>query len=73
MQCFAISIWIHHMNVDQLFDFLHERIEDAPAYWFSETACPLSVTGGYIMVTLNYGQFDLLRNSKDWDSNLFDH
>lgn len=73
MKCFAISVWIHHMNVDQLFDFLHERITEAPPYWFSEAACPPSVTGGYVLVTLTYDQYDLLRNHREWDFDEFNH
>lgn len=72
MKCFMISIYIHHMDVDMLFDFLHERVETPPPYWHSEASCPPSVSGGYVMVTLNYSQFDLLRGRRSWDFSEFD-
>jgi len=72
MKCFMISIYIHHMDVDMLFDFLHERVNTPPPYWHNEASCPLSVSGGYVMVTLNYSQFDLLRGRRSWDFSEFD-
>jgi hypothetical protein len=49
-----INIWVHHMHVDPLFDFLNGRIKDAPAWFLSESKCPKSITGGYVEVTLSF-------------------
>ena len=42
MSCMIINVWIHHMQIDELFDFLNERIDRAPYYWLSEASVPAS-------------------------------
>ena len=48
-KCMVLTIYIHHMLVDELFDFLNDRIDTPPAYWFSEADAPYSISGGYII------------------------
>ncbi len=62
-----INIWVHHMQVDELFDFLNGRIKEAPNYYLGESSCPSSVTGGYVEVTLSFEAYSLLTSQKDWD------
>jgi len=38
-----ITIYVHHMQLDELYDFLNDRIEDTPAYWYSENDVPYSL------------------------------
>tara|TARA_B100002019_G_C20963923_1_gene447739 strand:- start:256 stop:495 length:240 start_codon:yes stop_codon:yes gene_type:complete len=66
--CMHINIWVHHMQVDALFDFLNNRITDAPDYFLSESACPSSVTGGYVEITLSFEAYSMLTSQKDWDA-----
>ena len=35
MNCMIVNVWVHHMQVDELFDFLNDRIEVAPNYWLN--------------------------------------
>lgn len=67
MKCMHINVWVHHMQVDELFDFLNERIEDAPPYWINEGDLPFSVSGGYLMISLPYNSYSELRSHRDWE------
>lgn len=69
-QCMFITIYVHHMQLDELFDFLNDRIEDAPSYWHNETDAPYSVTGGYAAVSLNYEGYSKLRSARSWNDPL---
>lgn len=60
MKCMHINIWVHHMQVDQLFDFLNGRIDQAPIYWLSREEAPLSVTGGHVQISLSYEGYSRL-------------
>jgi len=66
----TISIYVHHMQLDELFDFLNDRIEDVPAYWYSETDVPYSVTGGYVAVHLDYEAYAKVRRARSWNDPL---
>lgn len=66
LECMQINIWVHHMQVDQLFDFLNGRIESAPDYYLNEKAAPDSVTGGYVQVALPFNSYSMLTSQKDW-------
>jgi hypothetical protein len=68
MKCMYINIWVHHMQVDLLFDFLNGRIDTAPPYWLNEHMVPYSATGGYVLVSLPYDSYSNLRSHRDWDS-----
>lgn len=67
MNCMHVNIWIHHMQIDELFDYLSGRIDMPPPYWFNHEECPYTVTGGYTMITLPYKSFSLLRSERDWE------
>lgn len=67
MKCMHVNIWVHHMQIDELFDFLNGRIESAPPYWLNEQATPFSVTGGYAMISLPYDLYSELRFNRSWD------
>lgn len=67
MKCMHVNVWVHHMQIDELFDFLNGRINDAPPYWLSESVVPFSVSGGYVMVSLPYNSYSDLRFNRSWD------
>lgn len=67
MECMYINVWVHHMQIDELFDFLNERIEDAPPYWLNEHTLPYSISGGYVLTSLPYDSYQHLRAYRDWD------
>jgi len=68
LTCMSICIWVHHMHIDQMFDFLNKRIEDAPDYYLSPEQVPNSITGGYVQVALSFKAYSLLTSIKDWES-----
>lgn len=65
-----ITIYVHHMQIDELFDFLNDRIEDVPAYWYSEGDVPYSITGGYVAVQLDYESYAKVRRARSWNDPL---
>ena len=67
MECMIVNIWIHHMQVGELFDFLNNRIDEPPNYWYSESSVPRSVTGGYVMISLPFESYSNLSSPKYWD------
>lgn len=67
MNCMIVNVWVHHMQVDEMFDFLNDRIDSAPNYWFNLDATPKSVTGGYVMLSLTFESYSKLSSSKSWD------
>lgn len=68
MKCMYITIWVHHMQVDELFDYLTDRIDTAPPFWNNHEDCPHSVTGGYVAVNVDYKQFSKIRSMEDWET-----
>jgi hypothetical protein len=67
MKCMYINVWVHHMQIDELFDFLNERIEEAPPYWLNEHSLPYSISGGHVLISLPYDSYQHLRAYRDWD------
>jgi hypothetical protein len=57
--------------VDQLFDFLNSRINEPPPYWTDPAEVPLSISGGYLMVSLNYDNFSKIREVREQEINDF--
>ena len=68
MTCMHINVWVHHMHIDQMFDFLNGRIKTAPDYYLSPETVPHSITGGYVSVALSFESYSLLTSTKDWES-----
>jgi hypothetical protein len=66
--CMHINIWVHHMDIDPLFDFLNGRIKEAPDWYLSESKCPASITGGYVSVALSFESYSMLSSLKDWEA-----
>jgi hypothetical protein len=64
MSCMYINVWVHHMQVDELFDFLNGRVTAAPPYWLNEHDTPFSISGGYVMVTMGYDMYSELRANR---------
>lgn len=66
MKFMAINIWIHHMQIDEMFDYLSGRVDTPPPYWYNHEQCPYTVTGGYVKISIPYGEFAKLRSTRDW-------
>lgn len=61
----AISIYVHHMDIDAMFDYINGRIVQPPLYWINPKDLPDSVSGGYLEVTLDYYTYALIREVKE--------
>ena len=59
-----VNVWVHHMDIDPLFDFLNGRIKEIPNWYLSESKCPPSITGGYVEVALSFEAYSLLSSHK---------
>jgi hypothetical protein len=59
MKCMYITIWVHHMQIDELFDFMTSRIDMPPPFWYNHEECPYTVTGGYTAINLEIGRIQL--------------
>ena len=66
MKCMYVTIWIHNMQIDELFDYITGRIDVAPPFWYNHEECPHSVTGGYASINLPYDQLVKVRSMGDW-------
>ena len=62
---FFIIIYVHHMEIDVLFDFLNDRIGTPPEYWLCPDKCPSSISGGYAQLHMCYDQYSKLRRVKE--------
>ena len=67
MKSMYVTIWAHHMQIDEMFDFLNDRIDTPPAFWYNQEECPHSITGGYAALSLTYEDFSKLRSVRDWE------
>lgn len=68
MKFMVINIWIHHMQIDEMFDYLSGRVDTPPPYWYNHEECPYTVTGGYVEISIPYNEFTRLRSDEDWAS-----
>lgn len=64
MQCMKIKIYVHHMEIDEMFDFINGRITTPPNYWINSQDLPGSVTGGFLEVFISYEIYDRIRTLK---------
>jgi hypothetical protein len=68
--CMHITIYVHHMQIDELFDFLNDRIDTPPPYWYHHEDAPYSISGGYAAVNVDYHNYQKIRTERTWDSPL---
>jgi hypothetical protein len=72
MKCMYVTVWVHNMQIDELFDYITGRIDMAPPFWYNHEECPYSVTGGYSAINLAYDDFAKLRSMGDWYEDRYD-
>ena len=72
MKCMYVTIWVHNMQIDELFDYITGRIDMAPPFWYNHEECPYSVTGGYASINLAYDDFTKLRSMVDWHEDRYE-
>jgi len=65
-----ITIYVHHMQIDELFDFLNDRIDTPPPYWYHHEDARYSISGGYVAVNVDYHNYQKIRTERTWDSPL---
>lgn len=69
-ECMYITIFVHHMQIDELFDFLNNRIDTPPPYWYHNEDAPYSISGGYAAISIDYHNYQKIRTERSWDSPL---
>jgi len=68
MNCMNIVIYVHHMEVDALFDFINERTNRLPYYWINPKDLPGSITGGFLEINVNYEVYTRIREAREHSS-----
>lgn len=61
----GINIYVHHMDVDELFDYINGRIKEPPHYFINPRDLPGSISGGYLEITVDYQSYTLIREVKE--------
>jgi hypothetical protein len=61
MKCMKIKIYVHHMEIDSMFDFVNQRISSPPEYWINPKDLPGSITGGFLEVFVDYDTYTSIR------------
>lgn len=61
MKCMQIKIYIHHMEIDAMFDFINGRIEMPVEYWVNPKDLPPSISGGFLEVLITYDTYTSIR------------
>ena len=61
----SIKIYVHHMSVDELYDYINGRIKTPPQYWINPKDLPGSISGGFLEVNLDYASYTLIREVQD--------
>lgn len=64
MNCMKIKIYVHHMEVDYMFDFINGRIGTPPNYWINPKDLPGSISGGFLEILVNYNTYTSIREIK---------
>ena len=65
MKCMHINIYVHNMQIDEMFDFITGRIDMPPAYWTSHEDIPHSISGGYLQVSVSYDTYCKIREIRE--------
>jgi len=61
MKCMQIKIFVHHMEIDLMFDFINGRIKLPAEYYINKDDLPLSITGGYVEVLVDWETYTKIR------------
>ena len=61
MTCMQIKIYVHHMEIDAMFDFINDRISTPPNYWINPQELPGTISGGFLEVYVAYMIYDKIR------------
>jgi hypothetical protein len=58
------------MQIDEMFDFLNDRIDTPPPYWYHSEDAPYSISGGYAAINVDYHNYQKIRTERSWDNPL---
>ena len=61
MTCMQIKIYVHHMEIDAMFDFINDRISTPSNYWINPQELPGTISGGFLEVYVTYMIYDKIR------------
>ena len=60
-----VKIWVHNREVDLMVDFLLDRTKDIPHYFISVSDVPISITGGWVELSISFTKYLKLRQEHD--------
>jgi hypothetical protein len=65
MKSMFITIYVHHMDIDPMYDYINGRIKRPPNYWINPKDLPESISGGFLEVNVTYEIYTLIREVKE--------
>lgn len=68
MKSMAVEIYVHHMDVDAMFDFINDRIDTPPNYWIDYNELPQLISGGFLKIQICYHIYSRIREVKEHSS-----
>lgn len=61
MKCMQIRIYVHHMEIDSMFDFINGRTGTPPEYWINKEDLPATISGGFLEVLVDWETYTNVR------------
>ena len=68
MKSMIVTIYVHHMDVDEMYDFINDRIKNPPNYWIDYKELPELVSGGFLKIQVCYHIYSRIREVKEHSS-----
>ena len=65
MNCMSITLYVHHMEIDSLFDFINGRTDNLPGYWVDPEDLPETISGGFLEINVNYEVYTRIREVRE--------
>lgn len=68
MKSMFVSIYVHHMDIDAMYDYINGRIQTPPHYWIDYKELPNLISGGFLRILVTYEIYSLIREVKEHSS-----
>ena len=68
MKSMFITVYVHHMDVDMMYDYINGRIQNPPNYWIDYKELPEILSGGFLEIHITYEIYSLIREVKEHSS-----
>lgn len=64
MKCMYITIYVHNMDIDLMFDYINGRVNVPPSYWINPRDLPITISGGFLEISIGYDTYVNIREIK---------